>query len=1010
MHSMSQPNIHHTTAPPPPPQHSLSQSNIHPYMAQAQSQPSFVRPIARVPVPAFMGIENFQMTDRLMAEIDHAHYVSASGTAYGAPPNTHQPPDLSGTSGVAYAGGASSNSIPKAHFESGSPPKDPVMERLRAAEWNGTKEQEGGQRGGVMAGRRDVRDKDRDNREREREREREISIQRRGSVKRELPPQPQPLQNQAPLRDESPQFHPPMGSPEHALSHVQYEYAPHSPPRAPTPPAIRKLGPPYTDSRQTPPTANANATVPLGTSKVPNQTPPGQATKARTPDKSLPVQEEPEEDVPAEAPDASRDRWAQSGTGKDYVHQEPDEHEYHRHSPAPSSDLHPDGNGQRYDPRREVDGRQSRAGREDTHSHSHSRLEQDLHMEDDRGRENGGDQEDDGYTPRSPVTSLPMDRNFPAARAASPSRHQLPRIRARNGSTDQLGLRTFDAAVFENTIDKLRITDPGSPPPHTLHQRAHSQSYYDPRHPGDMPLSSLRHAQHADESEHFLDDPAASYYQNYQHYPYSPASSRGPSAHQHVRPGAPIPPTPHSQTAAPSPSPLISGMQSPHNRSKPVLPPYSPAPPPGGSPYPYPYGHIRRGYAQQSLEGPGYAGSHAGTGTGFDMANYDPAVIREQIALQMQIYALNNGGMASDATSLSLSPSSTPFPGPNYNPWPFLQSTRVFGPHGRMRSAEAEAEIASMRSSPSHEPLPLPDSAPVLRHRGLKRRERSVNLRVQGAGGVAGKVRQKIRPPPRVESTQPRETSPELSSGEETAGEAKTTTTMGTADDRDADEGAQWATEEGSEDTGEWVDEDEMEEEGEGDDLLQLEYHTDYVTNPDKRRRRWKSHWGTLVRAFQALDRETDTTLVLLAAPSHSSKLHSVTSRALRRDSSLARSAEMSNLRGAFSQLASRRTAARVRSQSQVTSLVERLSLASSSRDGSPASNESKEEDLRRALDAALGSLSALGGIYEQREVRWVEEMRRLDEDRLRVQLLLSQVLGVGPTEGPYGHSGNGVV
>ena len=149
---------------------------------------------------------------------------------------------------------------------------------------------------------------------------------------------------------------------------------------------------------------------------------------------------------------------------------------------------------------------------------------------------------------------------------------------------------------------------------------------------------------------------------------------------------------------------------------------------------------------------------------------------------------------------------------------------------------------------------------------------------------------------------------------------------------------------------------------------------------------------------------------MLLAAPSHSSKLHSVTSRALRRDSSLARSAEMSNLRGAFSQLASRRTAARVRSQSEVTSLVERLSLASSSRDGSPASNESKEEDLRRALDAALGSLSALGGIYEQREVRWVEEMRRLDEDRLRVQLLLSQVLGVGPTEGPYGHSGNGVV
>lgn len=62
--------------------------------------------------------------------------------------------------------------------------------------------------------------------------------------------------------------------------------------------------------------------------------------------------------------------------------------------------------------------------------------------------------------------------------------------------------------------------------------------------------------------------------------------------------------------------------------------------------------------------------------------------------------------------------------------------------------------------------------------------------------------------------------------------------------------------------------------------------------------------------------------------------------------------------------------------------------------DGSPT--EGREEELRRALEAALGSLSALGGIYEQREMRWVEEMRRLDEDREKVQMLLSQMLGVG--------------
>jgi len=37
-------------------------------------------------------------------------------------------------------------------------------------------------------------------------------------------------------------------------------------------------------------------------------------------------------------------------------------------------------------------------------------------------------------------------------------------------------------------------------------------------------------------------------------------------------------------------------------------------------------------------------------------------VVREQLALQMQIYALNNGGMVSDST---LSLSSAPFPGLN---------------------------------------------------------------------------------------------------------------------------------------------------------------------------------------------------------------------------------------------------------------------------------------------------------------------------------------------------------
>ena len=89
-------------------------------------------------------------------------------------------------------------------------------------------------------------------------------------------------------------------------------------------------------------------------------------------------------------------------------------------------------------------------------------------------------------------------------------------------------------------------------------------------------------------------------------------------------------------------------------------------------------------------------------------------------------------------------------------------------------------------------------------------------------------------------------------------------------------------------------------------------------------------------------------------------------------------------------------------------SLVDRLGLRS--RSGSVSadsvgqsdvgSSESREEDLRRALDAALGSLDALGNIYDERENRWREEMKRLSDDRSRVELLLSQTFGKISTVG----------
>ena len=138
------------------------------------------------------------------------------------------------------------------------------------------------------------------------------------------------------------------------------------------------------------------------------------------------------------------------------------------------------------------------------------------------------------------------------------------------------------------------------------------------------------------------------------------------------------------------------------------------------------------------------------------------------------------------------------------------------------------------------------------------------------------------------------------------------------------------------------------------------------------------------------MDRETDTTLVLLAAPSHTTKLHSLTSRSIRRDPRLLRSKALTNMRNSFNQLATQRRSLR----SQRLSLAQQLSSVRSSTSADGPQGESREEDLRQALEAALGSLGALGAIYEQREARWREEMQRLSDDREHVELLLRQTRG----------------
>jgi hypothetical protein len=141
----------------------------------------------------------------------------------------------------------------------------------------------------------------------------------------------------------------------------------------------------------------------------------------------------------------------------------------------------------------------------------------------------------------------------------------------------------------------------------------------------------------------------------------------------------------------------------------------------------------------------------------------------------------------------------------------------------------------------------------------------------------------------------------------------------------------------------------------------------------------------------RALDRETNTAFVLLAAPSHTGKLHSAASRAVRHDSSL-KSTDMKNIRSAFVEISSRQRA------THTASLLEQLSQAHLSLpDGfSSSSGSAREKVLRRTLDTAIGSLRALATLYERREMRWAEEKLKLDEDKERVQLLLKQVLGAG--------------
>ncbi|KAF8838671.1 hypothetical protein BDN67DRAFT_906954 [Paxillus ammoniavirescens] len=881
----------------------------------------YPRPINRI-APQFLASfhameENWQMTDELMAEIERADYAQTLS----------QQPAAPGTSGVAYAGGAQSGAV--YIREAPSPHRDSVVDRVRANGRSSPKDADSAQGSGGSSGRRQVRVE----REREREAQPSDSVQARN---RPLPaspgnspsysPQGHP---QGPSPDRmSPSYHTPQGSSGESgtageyvsFKRESYQSSVGSHTRVPTPPTARK--PSNTMNAD-----NMRATPPA-VSKLASQTPPVQAMKTRTPDKSLPVQEEPEDDISAST---------KSSSG----------HLQYEHGASPHRDDDDD-----------------------------TLIENETeYMQGDNSDHDG---ESGSYTPRSPNINLP--ESLPVRQyVPSPTNTRVVNLAKyhRNGSTDQLGLRSFDAVVNPKPPVAIRPSEESRESPALPVRLSTEQTYAASEQTLRRQESRLLNDNHDDrgnrgaetQNQNQNQNQNHQSYQNHQNYqnhqsfrPHPLQTQIHPddqnyddhaaaylqSYFQAVRPNAPIPPTPHSQTGAPSPSPFISSIQP------------SPAPPHAGSPYPYPFTHVPRSRS--------YSAHPINTAPS---SNYDPnhpSVIEEQLALQMQMYALNNNAPVSDST---FSPSSTPFPGAGYNPWAFLQASRAFG--GR------RFDSMSLQSSPSHQPVPLP--FPTNRGRGLKRREKSTNLRTPGT------VKQKaVKPPPRVESTQPRDTSPEpYSSGEETAGEGGF----------EVHEEAAWVNGDGLDGYGdgeaedsEWVDEEDDKEE-----LLDLEYHPTFVSNMEKRRRRWDTRWDALQQAFQALDCETDTTMVLLAAPSHSTKLHTLTSRSVRREQ-LVKSPAMSQMRTAFKGIASRRNT--TRSRAGAASIVQRLlSSTSSLSDTSDASSESREGDLKRALETALGSLDALRMIYENRVSRWEDEMSRISDEREKVELLLRQTLGV---------------
>ncbi|QRV72215.1 hypothetical protein RhiJN_00229 [Ceratobasidium sp. AG-Ba] len=294
------------------------------------------------------------------------------------------------------------------------------------------------------------------------------------------------------------------------------------------------------------------------------------------------------------------------------------------------------------------------------------------------------------------------------------------------------------------------------------------------------------------------------------------------------------------------------------------------------------------------------------------------------------------------------------------------------------------AEPQSTQSSPSHQPVGLPYGPGLAPKRfgGARMGTKSMGRR--------RRAMEEFRP----ESTVPNDT----------ASEAET---EGKSARREAAE-TEFETETEMEEV--WLEESD-------DDELENEFHTTYYLNPAKRKRRFEQKWEQMVKLFREIDRETDATMILAAAPPDQHQTHLLLSRSILRDTDYSHTAQ--EARAIFSDIsiARRRERAdqlrRARQERQRKKIIddrlnqimiqnqERAAQGALERSGGVGSGSDEtsmpqpqtDEDLRLALDKAVNSLQEMRRVFEDMETRHREETNRRKEESLSIEKLLTTLL-----------------